>query len=145
VAWEDPLLERIGVAARSAYVEEFWLPVLGPSACLLLRRAAQLLAASPDGLAVPADDLARALGLGGTGGRHAPFPRAIARCVRFGMARRPLPDTVAFRRMVGPLPLRLVTRLPPTLQDAHERWLAARAAPDAEGGGQPPAAATVSS
>lgn len=127
VAWEDPVLERIGLAARSRYVEEFWLPVLGPSACLLLRRAADLLAAAPGGVTVPAEELARALGLGGVAGRHAPFPRAIARCVRFGMARRPDPDTVAFRRVVGPLPLRLVARLPPTLQTRHEQWLAARA------------------
>jgi hypothetical protein len=139
VAWEDPVLERVGVPARSRYVEEFWLPVLGPSACLLLRRAAVLLAANPGGVCLPADELARALGLGGTGGRHAPFPRAIARCVRYGMARRPAPDSVAFRLWVGPLPLRLVKRLPPLLQAAHDRWLA-----DRGGEGQPSVAASPS-
>ena len=134
VAWEDPVLERIGLAARSRYVEEFWLPVLGPSACLLLRRAADLLASAPSGVTLPADELARALGLGGTGGRHAPFPRAIGRCVRYGMARRTEPDTVAFRRVVGPLPLRLVKRLPPMLQEAHDRWMAERRSAAASSG-----------
>ena len=135
-AWCDTVVERLGVSAQSRYVEQFWLPVLGPSACLLLRRAVDLLVSHPDGCEAPADELARALGLGGTGGRHAPFPRAISRLVRYGMARRSAPDAVAFRRMVGTLPVRLAVRLPPLLQRDHDEWLERRrrdAALDLEG------------
>jgi hypothetical protein len=122
VTWEDPVVERLGFSPLSRYVELFWLPILGPSACLLLRRVADLLIAHPEGLELSTDDTARSLGLGGSSGRHAPFPRAVGRCVRYGMARRPAPGTVAFRRMVGPLPLRLVRRLPPPLLTLHEHW-----------------------
>ena len=38
VPWHDSTVESVGFAARSAYVEWFWLPVLGPSATWLLRR-----------------------------------------------------------------------------------------------------------
>jgi hypothetical protein len=122
VPWEDPVVERIGFTPLSRYVELFWLPVLGPSACLLLRRMADLLIEHPQGTRISTEDTARALGLGGVGGRHAPFPRALGRCVRYGLARRPDPETVAFRRLVGPLPLRLVRRLPPALQPQHDAW-----------------------
>jgi hypothetical protein len=122
VAWEDPVVERLGFTPQSRYVELFWLPVLGPSACLLLRRMADLLVEAPAGVTVSTDDTARALGLGGAGGRHAPFPRALQRCVRYGLARPTAPDTVAFRRMVGPLPRRLVRRLPAELQQRHAGW-----------------------
>ena len=29
--WSDPLIDRLGHDPRSAYVEQFWLSVLGPS------------------------------------------------------------------------------------------------------------------
>ncbi|MFM8908375.1 MAG: hypothetical protein ACKOIZ_12395, partial [Actinomycetota bacterium] len=38
VPWRDVTVESLGFAARSDYVEWFWLPVLGPSATWLLRR-----------------------------------------------------------------------------------------------------------
>lgn len=30
-AWSDPVIDQLGHDPRSAYVERFWLPVLGPS------------------------------------------------------------------------------------------------------------------
>lgn len=60
---------------RSNYVERFWLPVLGPTATLLLRRLAYELDRSPEGFDLSANDMARSLGLGGMAGRHGPFPR----------------------------------------------------------------------
>jgi hypothetical protein len=30
-AWQDPVGDALGVDPRSAYVEQFWLPVLGPT------------------------------------------------------------------------------------------------------------------
>lgn len=30
-SWSDPLLDQHGHDARSAYVEQFWLPILGPT------------------------------------------------------------------------------------------------------------------
>ena len=36
--WDDPVVDRRGHDPRSAYVEQFWLSVLGPTATWLLRR-----------------------------------------------------------------------------------------------------------
>ena len=47
VRWDDPALDAIGHDPRSAYVERFWLPLLGPSTTFLIRRITAALEASP--------------------------------------------------------------------------------------------------
>ncbi len=125
VPWHDPLVDRHGHDPRSPYVETFWLPVLGPSTVLLLRRLAGLLDAAPDGFDLDLDDTAAALGLGGRTGRHAPFQRTLERCLAFAVAER-VGDTLAVRRHLPPLARRHLVRLPSSLQDCHELAVAAR-------------------
>lgn len=129
VAWEDPVVDSSGVDALGPYVEAFWLPVLGPSATLLLRRLAAGLRASPRGYDLELEDAARALGLGGVGGRRSPFRRAILRCARYGIARHQGDDGLAVRRWLTPLPERHLRRLPPSLQALHPRWAAMTCGP----------------
>ena len=129
VAWEDPVVEATGLDPQSRYVETFWLPFLGPSATWLLRRLADRLQASPDGFDLELEETARALGLGGAGGRRSPFRRAILRCARYAVVRHAGPEALAVRRRVAPLPERHVRRLPPSLQAQHRRWEVARRAP----------------
>lgn len=31
--WHDPIVDERGYEPRSGYVERFWLPVIGPTAC----------------------------------------------------------------------------------------------------------------
>ena len=81
-AWPDPVIDQVGHDPRSAYVERFWLGVLGPSTTWLLRRMAAGLEAEPAGFELPLSETARALGLGGDG-RHSPFVRALTRCCQF--------------------------------------------------------------
>ena len=38
--WADPIIDTLGHDPRSEYVERFWLPTLGPTTLLLLRRIA---------------------------------------------------------------------------------------------------------
>lgn len=121
-AWADPVVDLVGHDLRSAYVERFWLPILGPSTTLLLRRIATGLDEHPDGFDLPLLDTAAALGLGTRGGRNAPFLRAIARAVRFDLARSPEPGALAVRRRVGPLTRPKIERLCPALRDEHEAW-----------------------
>ena len=52
-SWSDPLLDQHGHDARSAYVEQFWLPILGPTTTLFLRHVAHRLDESPDGFDLP--------------------------------------------------------------------------------------------
>ena len=55
---------RGGHDPRSAYVETFWLPVLGPSTTWLLRHLTIRLEESPEGIELDVEDTARSLGLG---------------------------------------------------------------------------------
>jgi hypothetical protein len=34
VAWPDPVIDELGHDPRSAYVERFWLSILGPSSIM---------------------------------------------------------------------------------------------------------------
>jgi hypothetical protein len=122
VAWDDPVVESSGFDALSPYVELFWLPVLGPSATLLLRRLVAGLRARPNGYDLQLDEAAQALGLGGVGGRRSPFRRAILRCTRYGVARHLGDDRLAVRRRLTALPERQLRRLPGSLQAQHHRW-----------------------
>jgi hypothetical protein len=123
--WADPLIDTLGFDPRSAYVEQFWLSVLGPSTTWLLRRVAAGFDRAPDGFELPLADTAREIGLGDKCGRHSPFVRAIARCCQFEMA-RPAGRGIEVRRKLPPLTRRQVLRLPDGLRLAHERWQAAQ-------------------
>lgn len=124
VPWPDPVVESVGHHPRSLYVETFWLPVLGPTSTWLLRRFVTELDVAADGIMIDVHDTARALGLGGRQGKHAPFARALQRCVTFEVARRYGPDVLAVRRLLPALPRRHLVRLTPRLQRQHEAWAA---------------------
>ena len=122
--WVDDLVDTLGHDPRSAYVERFWLGILGPSTTWLLRRVAAGLDAHPDGFLLSLAGTAREIGLGDKGGRHSPFVRALVRCCQFDMA-RPSPErsgVLEVRRYLPPLNRRQTARLPDGLREAHERW-----------------------
>jgi hypothetical protein len=120
--WHDPVVEQVGFDPRSHYVETFWLPVLGPSTTLLFRRLAHRLALEPEGFPFDPESTAVALGLGGVGGRHSPFRRAIERGVRFGFAERTI-RALRVRTKVGRVPRQQLERLHPSLQELHRRFV----------------------
>ena len=120
--WPDPVIDSLGHDPRSAYVERFWLGVLGPSTTWLLRLLASELEANPAGFQLDLLETARILGLGGRGGRHSPFMRSLGRCCRFELAETRSDGTLAVRRKLPPLNRRQLLRLPPSLQEAHREW-----------------------
>lgn len=122
VAWIDPLVDATGVDPRAAYVEHFWLPVLGPSATWLVRRLADVVDGAPEGGVVDLGDLACSLGVGGIESRHTPLRRALRRCARFGLLRPEGPDRLAVRRRLAPLPQHHLAQLPDDLRRLHRRW-----------------------
>lgn len=119
--WKDELIDTLGFDPRSAYVERFWLGILGPSTTWFLRRVAAAFDSQPDGIELVLSDMALELGLGHKGGRHSPFMRSVWRCVQFDMA-RVVDDAFEVRRKLPPLNRRQVTRLPDGLRSAHEQW-----------------------
>lgn len=122
VAWRDPIVDALGFDPRSAYVERFWLPLLGPTSTWLLRRLAAEFDHQPEGFSLDAADCARSIGIGNKGGRAGPFHRSLDRCVRFDLAREEDHDILAVRTRVPPLTRMQVSRLPRHLHGAHQRW-----------------------
>ena len=122
VPWDDPVIDQVGYDPRAAYVERFWLGILGPSATWLLRLLVDRLDRSPEGYRLDLDECASALGLGHRGAAGA-FPRTVNRCCQFGAARFPGPATFEVRRKLPPLSQRQIGRLPRALQLDHARWV----------------------
>jgi hypothetical protein len=120
--WPDDVIDSLGFDPRSAYVETYWLGILGPSTTWLLRRLVAGLEVAPDGFELPLAETARQLGLGDRGGRNSPFLRAIARTTQFDLARPEGDAILAVRRRIPPLNRRQQLRLSPALQEAHRRW-----------------------
>jgi len=114
---------------RSAYVETFWLPLLGPSTTLLLRRFADGFDASPDGFECDTMALSREIGLGPRLHRKAPFVRTVERCVKFGMAEL-TGDVLQVRRRLPMVSPRQLQRLSERLQQLHSEWTLS---PDGDG------------
>jgi hypothetical protein len=82
-----------------------WIPILGPSAMVLLVRLQGLLDVDPGGCSIDLNGLSQSLGLGTCDSKHAPLPRvprAISRWVHFGLAKRMAPGQLAVRCQVGP-------------------------------------------
>jgi hypothetical protein len=121
--WPDPVIDELGHDPRSAYVERFWLAVLGPSTVWLLRRMADRLDEAPAGFTLELAETARAIGVGTRGGRNSPFMRSIDRSCRFGAARFVGGETLAVRRKLPPLTRQQAMRLPPSLRHEHQSWI----------------------
>jgi len=118
----DPVVDRLGFDPRSAYVERFWLGVIGPSCTWLLRHTAAAFDQSPDGFDLDLGQTARAIGLGDRTGRNAPMFRTLNRLVVFDLARLWPEGGLAVRRRLPLLPSRYLVRLPAGLQEAHRAW-----------------------
>ncbi|MGH9043045.1 MAG: hypothetical protein ACRDZ3_22765 [Acidimicrobiia bacterium] len=125
--WVDEVIDALGFDARSPYCEKFWLPSLGPTALLLMRRFAICFDEHPGGTEIDLAELARSLGLGTATGPNAPIGRTLARLVQFDLAQEAGGD-VAVRRWLPPINRRHVRRLPTPLQRAHQEWVASQLA-----------------
>jgi hypothetical protein len=122
--WPDEVIDRVGHDPRSAYVERFWLPLLGPSSVVLLRRLATELDDNAEAVSLPTESTARSLGLGLKGGRASTFHRTVDRCRQFHLVH--LEDegrTLLARRKLPPLNRGQVGRLPDEVRAQHDRWV----------------------
>ena len=120
----DPVIDSLGFDPRSAYVEHFWLGVVGPSATWAARALIRTLERSPEGAWLPLAPFAAQLGLGAGIGRHSPVIRTLGRLVTFGLA-AVSGDDYAVRLRFPPLARRHVVRLPPHLAALHPEAMTA--------------------
>lgn len=121
VAWEDPIVDRMGFDVHSGYVERFWLGILGPTATWLLRRLAFGLERYPGGYEVDLCELGASVGVAWSSGHSGPLNRALARCIMFGVAMR-VDGGIAVRRRVPPLSMRQLSRLSDDARAEHDAW-----------------------
>jgi len=126
--WADPVVEAAGFDPRSAYVERFWLGLLGPSATWLMRRLVAGLEACPAGFELDVHTTAAALGLKARGSRLGVFGRTLDRLARFGALRETAGGELEVRRKLAPLTRGQLRQLPVDVRQEHQRWLAVHGA-----------------
>ena len=129
IPWTDNRKDAFGHDLRSAYVEQFWLGTLGPSTTWFLRHCAAVLEDTEDA-AVSLRETACALGIGFEGGARSAMVKTVARACRFRAARAVGSTTLAVRLQLPQLSHRQLQRLPASLQQRHEEYLASRQGPD---------------
>ncbi|MDE0497354.1 MAG: hypothetical protein OXH86_08375 [Acidimicrobiaceae bacterium] len=122
--WDDPKLARRGHDPRSAYVERFWVGVLGPSAVWFLRLLAREFdeLAPGEELRLDLDSTARRLGLQHRRGRTSTFMRTVDRCAMFGLACFTDDAVLMVRTHLPSVPRRLHDRIPQELRDEVGHW-----------------------
>jgi hypothetical protein len=123
--WVDPVVDARGHDPRGAYVERYWLGVIGPTATWIVRRLADRFDDRPDGFTLDLAHTATAMGLSFAKGANSPFGKALHRCVMFGLA-QPLSDGFAVRRRLPDVARRHLGRLPDDLQAEHDTWIRRR-------------------
>jgi hypothetical protein len=116
--WHSPSAQTTELwPVEDERVELFWLPVLGPSALLLIKRLAKMLrAASP--VTLETDELAYSLGMRRASGPL--FSRSFKRCVDFQFIRQLSEGNYLLRTAVPALSDRQGRRLPPALRDLKD-------------------------
>lgn len=123
IPWADHRKDVFGHDLRSAYVEQFWLGTLGPSTTWFLRHCAAVLEDADDA-AVNLRETACALGIGFEGGSRSAMVKTVARACRFRAARAVGDTTLAVRLRLPQLSHRQLQRLPASVQQRHEEYLA---------------------
>ena len=98
--WPDPVIDALGHDPRSAYVEQYWLGILGPSTTWLLRRLAAGLEASPAGFDLPLSDTAARP----RPGRQGRTPLTVHAGARARLSVRPRADAQRRRARGAPAP-----------------------------------------
>lgn len=119
--WPDLVVEVMGHDPRSAYANEYWLPILGPSAMAVTRKLIERLESAGGPTTVDVIELAGSVGLGCTVGpdglsRNSRIVATLGRLCQFGLAQAHAnPDGTALFRVRtawAPLTRRQAERLP---------------------------------
>jgi hypothetical protein len=128
--WCDPAAADGFTSPMTSYSLTYWLPIVGPTALLAGQRLAAI--ARPDRCTpILIEMLAASLGVSPRHGgrdetnRNSPLARAFGQLVTYGLIRWVDPtkpeEGIEARTLWPRLTPRLVSRLPPSLQAAHER------------------------
>ena len=122
--WHDESVSQHGFPTLSRYVEWYWLPILGPTALLALRRMVSAFEWYSNGYESHVEELASSLGLTYTEGTHNPFTRAVSRLMYFGVVRGTA-HSLAVRTHLPLVPTTHLQRLHPGLRASHDVFVSA--------------------
>jgi hypothetical protein len=101
-----------GYSITHPYVENLYLPIIGPSTYVLLRLLDRLADQHPDTFTIAIDDLAHRIGLGNNGTANR-TTHTIDRLCAYRLAALTAPDTIVFPRHLPALTNRQLDRLRP--------------------------------
>ena len=119
----NPILEALGHHPTSDYGEQFWLPVIGPSALWAHRRLTAGFGNGQSSYRLDIATLGREIGLGAGTGRHSPVIRTLTRLVDFHLAEI-IDGRLGVQTMLPPLTRRQAARLPEHLAARHREQAA---------------------
>jgi hypothetical protein len=119
IAIRHQILEALGHHPTSEYAEQFWLPVIGPSALWVQRRLNAGFVGGRDSYQLDLAGLGREIGLGAGTGRNSPVVRTVSRLVDFHLAEI-VDGRLGVSTMLPPLSRRQATRLPEHLATRHQ-------------------------
>lgn len=103
-----------GYPITHPYVENLYLPLIGPSTYVLLRLLDRLAEEHTDTFTITLDDLAHRIGLGNNGTANR-TTHTIDRLCAYRLAVRTTPDTIVFATHLPALSNRQLDRLHPSL------------------------------
>ena len=135
-----PILEALGHDPASNYAEQFWLPVIGPSALWAHRRLTAGFLSGEHNYHLDIATLGREIGLGAGTGRNSPIVRTLTRLVDFHLAEiadcrlgvhTTLPPLT--RRQAARLPAHLAERYRAVAAESHHRHPMAAVPPESQG------------
>lgn len=114
----DPREQPDWLRADSADLLTFVVPILGPTATLIVHRAASYFAAGDTWVQFELTDLGQTFGLGHGTGPNSPLLRAIGRIHRFGFGHLdPHRPTLKVRTAIPPISRQMAERIPSYLTD----------------------------
>lgn len=121
VPWPDSPPGRFSFPPSHPYLEYCWVPILGPTGCLLWRRLATMATAQSSGAEIERAELASDMGVGAHG-RRAILDRSLRRICDFGLARFEDEKTLLVKTGLPLLSPRHVRGLGTVPREAHERF-----------------------
>lgn len=112
----------VSFLANDPYIDKFWLPILGPTATLLLHELMGKALVSPDAFTSSIRELSCIIGVGNREGSASPIAKNLKRLCDFGLISKYndyyyVPTNI---EMMGEDKLR---KLSYTLQSEHKKWI----------------------
>ena len=120
---KDPIIDTLGYDSNDDYCKNFWLPILGPTAFLLLKHLIEKLEVNPEGYPMDTGRTSQNIGLRFRIGKHPPVRKSLERYCVLGLGKHNGGASFVIRRSLPPLSNRHVGMLPDFITTKYSQWL----------------------